>query len=299
MIDIYWVLLLPFFVILLILEIFKTNGQPNPVSLLKRLFISTLLLITFTEVMGMISMLGDGITERINGINNLPKVLGNLWDNFNKNEVNFFKVKEALLFSIGILSYLIAYLGVFISHVIIHLCWSILYVCSPLMILMYLSEKTAFITSNLYKGLIKVVTWKIIWSLLGVILLELATRQNVSGWDDLFTTMLVNLCIGLSMLFVPFATKSLLSDGLSGLATSMSVAPAYAVMKTLKGVSKKGINRGKETVATNFTRGREKFSNQLNQTKEMRQPKNESLKKRDLPDNVIKVDFKNKRKDDE
>ena len=292
MIGVYWTLLLPFFVFLLILETLKIKSNPNPAMLVKRLFLSVILLLSFDDVLGIISMLGEEVTGKINGVNNLPKVLTSLWENFSKNEVNFFKVKEALLFTMGILSYLVAYIGVFISHVVIHLCWSILYVFSPLMILMYLSDRTEHITLNLYKGLITVVSWKLVWSVLGVILLELAMKSSVSGWDDFFTTMTVNLCIGLSMLFVPFTTKSLLSNGLSSLATSLSAAPAYATMKGLKYASRQGLNRAKTEAISRFRKGRELVSN-MNTRRNL--SKNMSLK----PKNVINVDFKNKRKDDD
>ena len=122
------------------------------------------------------------------------------------------------------------------------------------------------------------------WSLLGVILLELSTRSQGLGWDDFFTTMIVNLCIGVSMLFVPFATKSLLNDGLTGLATSMSAAPSYAAIKTLRSFSKEtGVK-----MKSGALRGLNNINQRVNQSRSKR-----------IPKNLIKVDFKNKRRIDD
>ena len=67
--------------------------------------------------------------------------------------------------------------------------------------------------SNLYRGLISVAVWKVMWTLLGSLLLKLALNPKVVGVEDYFLSMVVNLLIGLSMLLIPLFTKSLIADG--------------------------------------------------------------------------------------
>src|SRR5262249_45722207 len=115
-----------------------------------------------------------------------------------------------------------------------HFVWTILYVCSPLMILMYVSRHTAYVTMSLYKGLIQVVIWKVLWSILGVLLLKLAAQPDVSGMEDYLMAIVMNLCIGIWMLFIPLATKSLISDGMSSVASTLAMAPAIAAGAAVK-----------------------------------------------------------------
>ena len=302
--ELYWILIIPFTLLIIILEFFKIpDRNPNVADILKRVVISILLLISFDFVINTIAMVGDGVTERIQGITKLQDLMKHLEENYQDTEVSWLKFREAVIFVLNLLSYIIAYVGVFVANVLVHFVWSVLYVCSPLMILMYISRSTSFVTTNLYKGLINVVTWKVLWSILGVMLLKLATSPAVGSWDNFLTTILVNLCIGLSMLFIPFTTKSLISDGMSSAASALAAAPTLATGKVVKEVSKRqgkrltkgtiqgtknGFNRMETGMKSGLHQARNHFSNK------MRSQRRQQTKQ--LPNNVIKVDFKNRRK---
>ena len=302
--ELYWILIVPFTLLIIILEFFKIpDRNPNVSDILKRVVISILLLISFDFVINTISMVGDGVTEKIQGITKLQDLMKHLEENYQDTEVSWLKFREAVIFVLNLLSYVIAYVGVFVANVLVHFVWSVLYVCSPLMILMYISRGTSFVTTNLYKGLINVVTWKILWSILGVMLLKLATSPAVGSWDNFLTTILVNLCIGLSMLFIPFTTKSLISDGMSSAASALAAAPTLATGKVVKEVAKRqgkrlttgtvqgtknGFNRMGTGMKTGLHHAKNSFSNKMrSQVRNTPKP---------LPNNVIKVDFKNRRK---
>ena len=107
------------------------------------------------------------------------------------------------------------------------------------MILAYVPKATANVTANLYKGLVKVIVWKILWTTLGVLLLKMASEPIFNGVADYIMNIVMNLCIGLAMLFIPMATKSLINDGLEGAASALSAAPGLAVAGAAKGASMK------------------------------------------------------------
>ena len=119
---------------------------------------------------------------------------------------------------------------------------------------MYISSHTSYVTANLFKGLINVIVWKILWSILGVMLLKFAVSPEVSSWDNFFTTALVNICIGFSMLFVPFATKSLIGDGLTGAATALATLPTTSYAKGIKSTVMNQGQKRVEQVKQNFKR---------------------------------------------
>lgn len=240
LVDAYWILIVPFCVFLIIFEFFKMpEGNPNAGDIIKRAVVSIILLLSFDETLNIIAMVGDGVTNEINGVKSLWDLMGELGENYEENSVSWLKFREAVIFVLSLCSYIIAYLGVFIANVLIHFVWSVLYVCSPLMILMHISKSTSFVTTNLYKGLINVMTWKILWSILAVMLLKLATAPQVGDWDNFLTAILINLCIGISMLFIPFATKSLIGDGMSSAASGLAAIPAAATGALVKGLALK------------------------------------------------------------
>lgn len=232
LVKMYWVLLPPFVIFLLVMEILK-DENPNLNEILRRVLISVLLLYTFNWAIDAIATIGDAITEKINGLEKLSEVLARLGPNYSGSD-SLFNLRETAIYIFSLAAYIIAYLGFFVATALTHFVWTILYVCAPLMILAYVSPVTSYVTSSLYKGLIQVVLWKILWSILGVLLLKLAIQPQVSGLEDYLMSIVVNLCIGISMLFIPLATKSLLSDGMNSVANTLAMAPALATAGAVK-----------------------------------------------------------------
>lgn len=232
MVQMYWVLLVPFVVLLFTLEVIR-DDNPNLRDLFRRIVISVLLLLTFDWTLQAIAVVGDAVTEKISGLQKLSEVLQNLGPNYSGKD-SWFNVRETILYVFSVAAYLVAYLGFFVATALTHFVWTILYVASPLMILAFVSRHTAHVTTSLYKGLVQVVIWKILWSILGVLLLKLAMQPEVTGLEDYIMSIVVNLCIGFSMLFIPIATRSLVSDGMSSVASSLAAVPALAAGGAVK-----------------------------------------------------------------
>ncbi len=233
--EVYWILLVPFLVFLIVLEIIKDDGA-NIKDVLRRLILSIILVLTFDWAMDSIATIGDAITARIDGLNKLSEVLTYLGPSGTSGSL--FSLRETVIYVFSLAAYVVAYVGFFTATALTHFVWTILYICSPLMILMYLSPKTEHITKSLYKGLVQVVVWKVLYSILGVLLLKLALQTKINGdttgLEDYLLALIVNLCIGVSMLFIPVATKSLISDGLNSLANALALAPAVASAGVVK-----------------------------------------------------------------
>lgn len=261
LVDIYWILLVPYLIFILCLEVVKGEGVPNGGTVLRRVFLSIILLLSFEECLNVLAFLSDGITEKINGVAKLKEILASLGKQFTETESSWLKFREFVFFAINILSYLIAYLGVFVADVIIHLVWSLLYVVSPLMILMFISEKTSFVTKNLYQGLIHVVVWKVLWSILGILFFNLQVALRTNGDPNFFIAVLLNLCIGFGMLYIPLLTRSLLSDGLTSIAAKFATVPANIAIETAKSqFAPPAKNVGSPLPARSYVRPRKDFN---------------------------------------
>lgn len=233
LVSAYWILLVPLVLLLLVVEFLK-DENPNVRDILRRTVISVVLLYSFDFTLNAIATVGDAITDKIDGLQKLWDVLKNLGPNYHGASGEWFNFRETALYIFNIAAYIIAYLGFFISNALIHFVWTILFICSPLMILAYVARQTEHVTMSLYKGLVQVVLWKILWSILGVLLLKLAMNPQVTGMEDYLMSIIVNLSIGLSMLFVPIATRSLLNDGMESAASAIAAVPTMAMGLAIK-----------------------------------------------------------------
>ena len=232
MTKVYWTMLPAIVLLLIVFELLKSSDQqPNINEILRRTVISILLLLSFGTVVSTIAMVSDGITARIDQTQSLWEAIKNFGPNSQGESGSLFDMREHIIYFFAIGAYLIAYIGFFSSMALMNFVWAILYVCAPLMLLCYIPRSTSGIVGNLYRGLISVATWKVLWTLLGSLLLKLAMNPKVAGVDDYILSMVMNLLIGLSMLLIPLFTKSLIGDGLQSMSSALAAAPGLMATK--------------------------------------------------------------------
>ncbi|MBF0300320.1 MAG: hypothetical protein HQK51_16490 [Oligoflexia bacterium] len=233
---IYWILLPLFTSFCILLEYFKfEEARPDVIRIIRRMVISVLLFVSFSECLHIIAEITEGLVQKIGGITSLQMVLDEVTQRNSKITMSWVKFKEYLIFTLNLLSYMVAYLGIFVANALINFVWAVLYIISPLMILMYVHEGTAYITTNLYKGILTVASWKILWSILAVLILKFVTVNNFSqnGDDNFLTAIMVNFFIGFSMLFIPITTRSILSDGLSNVGSHYAQLSTVTLTRTM------------------------------------------------------------------
>jgi len=232
MIQIYWIILPALVALLIVFELLKsTDQQPSINDIIRRTVISILLLLSFGLVINVIAALSDGITDKIDQSQNLWEAIKHLGPNSQGESGSLFDLRGHIIYFFAIGAYLIAYIGFFSSMALMNFVWAILYITAPLILLCYVPRATAGIVGNLYRGLISVATWKVLWTLLGSLLLKLAINPKVAGVDDYILAMVMNLLIGLSMLLVPLFTKSLIGDGLQSASSALAAAPGLMATK--------------------------------------------------------------------
>lgn len=234
MVSIYWILFPLVVVIAICIEMLKQ--QPDIKGILTRSLISVILLLTFQLIFDSIADLGDSVSERIRRSADIWKFLGELQEKTMNLNFEWLNLKSGVIFVINILSYFIAYLGFFFTNAIIHFMWAILYILSPLMILVFVFRETMGITKSLYSSLLKVISWKILYTILSVLLIRFIQVDNLHFGDDNFiTTIVINLCVGISMLFVPLFANSLFGNGLSSFTSGLAMATTYPIATAVKG----------------------------------------------------------------
>ena len=249
-VDLYWSALVVVTLVVIVLSFFKVaEGNINPRDIIKRVVFSILMLWSFDEVINAVGIVTDGLADKLGGTEGIKALYGEIKKRYAEDAPSLFNFRQMSLYAINMVCYLVALLGYYMTEVLINFAYTILYVLSPLMILAYVPQATAHITTNLYKGLLEISFWKILWCLLGVLLHKLATVPDGGGWDSVLMQAMMNFCIGFSMLAVPFFAKSLLGDGLVGMSLGVGSSltrPISAPVKALpsrlpKAVGKKSM----------------------------------------------------------
>ncbi len=254
-VEIYWVLITIIVVVTIILNFFKVaEGNFNPAQIIKRTIISMILLWTFDETINVIGTVTEAVISKIGGIENWQSTFLEAQKKLESKAPLLFKYRQLIIYILNIVCFLVSLIGYYVINVVINFVYTILYVLSPLLILAYIPESTSYITKNLYKGILNVCSWKILWSILGVLLFKLTTVPEIQQLDGLIMQALINLCIGISMLLIPFFANSLLSDGGSGMAAMMATVATSPVRRTVKGMPKKAINAIRPRRINNYSK---------------------------------------------
>lgn len=111
-------------------------------------------------------------------------------------------------------------------------------VSAPLLLLFDVFEGTQQITKNLFKGMVEVACWKIVWAILGAMLTALSLGDAYRTEGNYLVLMVMNFVIALAMLMTPIMVKSIVGSGLHSMSSTlgaasvaaMAAAPARAAM---------------------------------------------------------------------
>ena len=254
MVGIYWNLLTPVVLMAMILEFFKKSLDFG--DILKRVIISLLLLWSFEYVAHVISVISDGIIEKMGGDEKLSFVLEQLQKNFSAEFPSMIQFRQMLLFAVSFFCYMVASLSFYLTEIISSFVYGVLYVVSPLAFLCFIPTSTQNIAKNVYRGIITVAVWRILWSIMANILFDVV-RSPMNDWSNFFMAAMVNLCIGISMLLVPLFARSLLGDGLAGVASSamaVGTVPAGMAARGLRKMAARPLRRVKGSIKKQIKR---------------------------------------------
>lgn len=91
-------------------------------------------------------------------------------------------------------SYWLLLLARYVTAVMYNFFWIFLIVISPLLLLFNLFKGTSHITANLFKAMIQVASWKIVWAILGVMLVSLSFGKMYAVEGSYCMTLDPNEC---------------------------------------------------------------------------------------------------------
>ncbi len=237
-------LLLPvcFTLAVLIAWIRSPSGSPEFISIIKRTIVATVLLIGFPEISDAILSVTEGIAQKIDNLNGLDKVIQMAkvkaeGYTFSVTSV-MLQFNDLIIATLSFLSYLLLYVARYLMVAMYHFFWIFFLSSAPLILLFNLFEGTQHITINLYRGMREVASWKIVWAILGAMLLSLSFGDAYQTEGNYLTLMVMNFVIATAMLMTPLMVKSIAGSGIQAMSsalgaatvTAMAAAPARALM---------------------------------------------------------------------
>lgn len=242
-VRIYYLMLPVFFSLAVVVAWFKNpSGSPEFLDIIKRAVVATVLLVAFPDISEAILFIADGITERIDNLNSLDNMIRMAQE---KSESYTFSAtsmilqfNDLIIATLSFLSYLVLYIARYLTIAMYHFFWIFFMVSAPLLLLFNLFEGTQQITMNLFKGMIEVACWKIVWAILGAMLTALSLGDAYRAEGSYIVLIVMNFVIACAMLMTPMMVKSIVGSGVqsmssalgAGAITAMTAAPAKAVM---------------------------------------------------------------------
>lgn len=268
-VRIYYLMLPVFFTLSLVIAWFKSpQGGPEFLDILKRAFISTILLIAFPDISQAILFIADGIAEKIDHLNSLDAVMRMAEEKSQNYSLSVTSVllqfNDLLIATLSFLSYLILYIARYLTIAMYHFFWVFFMISAPLLLLFNLFEGTRQITTNLFKGMIEVASWKIVWAILGAMLTALSFGDAYKSEGNYITLIVMNFVIATAMLMTPLMVKSIVGSGLQSMSSSigaatvaamasapLKVAQTYRTSRSSLGGAYQFVNKQKEKLTKN------------------------------------------------
>lgn len=231
--TLYYVLLPVFFALALVLAWFRhPQGGPDFIEAIKRAFVATLLLVGFSEITDVILFITNGLAAKINdmtGLDNMLKMAGEKARSYTLSPTSVVLAFNDLLVAVlAFLSYIVLYVARYITVAVYHFSWIFLSIIAPILLLFHLF--TPKLTLNLFRSMIEVASWKVVWAVLSAMLAALPFGNAYMADGNYLTVIVLNFVIALCMLGTPLVVHSLVGGGLSSMTGALAPAVAGAML---------------------------------------------------------------------
>jgi hypothetical protein len=266
-VRIYYLMLPVFFALSIAVTWFRSpQGSIEFLDVLKRAVISTLLLAAFPDISRTIIFVADGITERIDTLSSIDVIIRMAQEKSQSYSLSptsiLLQFNDLIIATLSFLSYLVLYIARYLTIAMYHFFWAFFMVSAPLLLLFNLFQGTSQITVNLFKGMIEVASWKIVWAILGAMLTALSFGDAYKAEGNYLTLIVMNFVIAIAMLATPLIVRSLVGQGFQSMSSTLgpaavaAMAAAPARVATAATTSRNVLNHGQTFVRAQAARFR-------------------------------------------
>ena len=221
------------------MEYFKwpLGQMPSFTVLLGRVLIACILLVAYPHIANTIAGLSDELAHKIGGINQFDLIRAKLWQRFHLLSWSWVNLKEDLVIVISYLIFLFFHFSLYAMNAFIVYAWILMYVFSPLLIALYVLPQTAGATKALFRSLIEVSAWKIVWAVLAILLWSSALSDINKTDFDFLSVLCLSLILAISLLLTPLVVHALCSGGIAGVSSALgglTVATSLPALKIMQ-----------------------------------------------------------------
>ena len=219
-------LLLPLFFMASVALVWIQNpvGGPEFLDKIRRAFVGTLLLAAFPEITDAMLFLTNGIADKIDSMSGLEAIMqmaAEKADSYTMSPMTpILAFDDFIVAALSYLSYCVLYCARFIMVAIYHFSWTFLTILAPILLLFHVF--TSQITVNLFKSMFEVASWKVVWSVLSVMLKALPFGTWYAMEGSYLTIVVLNFVIAICMVGTPLVVRSLVGSGFSSMASGLS-----------------------------------------------------------------------------
>lgn len=249
----FYAIVLSLLLLGVLLEYFKwpLGVMPSFTTLIGRALIAAILLNAYPEISNTVAEISDAVASRLGDFNQFKLVLSNMSDKMTVLTWSWLSVKESVIMILSFVTFFLLYFSVFVVEAFLLYSWVLLYVFSPLMISLFVLPATAGATKALFRSLIEVCAWKIVWSVIATLLWSAAMSEinNPKYQINFVTAICFNLLLAASLLLTPFIVHAITGAGITGLVSTVggiTVGAATVSPSTIGKAGAKGLHSGME-----------------------------------------------------
>ena len=258
----------------LVSEYFKwpLGGVPSFGPLIGRVLIAAFLLHTYTDVTNLFAEFTDGLAIKLGDLNKIKMVLDRMGEKLGDLTWSWVSVKDSVTLLLSFVTFFVLYFSVHVANAFILYTWTLLYVFSPLLIALFVIPATSGATKALYRSIIEVSAWKVVWSVLATLVWSAALSEINKPANEVsfLTAICFNLILAGSLLLTPVVVHSLAGAGLSSVARTIGGIAVGATMITPSraiGTSSEIAKKTYGGLASNQNRSQQKYFSKINSSK--------------------------------
>jgi len=238
-IKIFYLILPVFFALAVAIQWFKRGqGTVDLIDILKRTVVSTLLLVAFPEISDAIISITEGVASRIDAVQSLDKFISIAEEKVNGYTASpsslLLGFNDLFLACLTFLSFFFLYIARYLTLALFHFFWLFYVVTAPLLLLFHIFSSTSQVTANLFRGMVEIACWKIVWAILGVMLASLSFGEMYLVEGSYITVTVMNFVIAIAMLATPLFVRSLVGSGVQAISPMVGTTVIASVL-TLPG----------------------------------------------------------------
>ena len=233
-VNMYYLFLPVFFALAVAVAWFRSpTGSPEFLDIVKRAVVATILLAAFPDIANAILFVTEGVADKIDKLNSLDTLIRMAQEKSEGYSVSvtsmILQFNDLIIATLSVLSYLILYIARYLTIAMYHFFWIFFMISAPLLLLFNLFEGTQQITKNLFKGMIEVACWKIVWAILGAMLAALSFGDAYRAEGSYLVLIVMNFVIAIAMLMTPSMVKSLVGGGMQSMSSAIGAASVAAM----------------------------------------------------------------------